>query len=149
MKVALKWQGKMRFDATARGNTTPIDARSPIGSDSAPSPKELLLSALAGCTAIDVVGLLRTRRQGLEHFELDVDAETANTEHPRVFTAAKLTFRIDGAVEPNVALEAIAASQTKYCGVSAMLSRAFPISYELILNGTSMGVGRADFGSNS
>jgi putative redox protein len=146
MKVALTWQGKMKFEAAARGNLTSIDGRSPVGSDTALSPKELLLSSLAGCTAIDVVGLLKTRRQHLESFDIDVEAESSGSAHPRVFTAAKLTFRMRGEIDPQVALDAIAASQSQYCGVSAMLSRAFPIHYELELNGTVVGGGQAHFG---
>jgi putative redox protein len=145
MKVALSWQSKMKFAATARGNVTQIDARSPIGSDSAHSPKELMLSALVGCTAIDVVGLLKTRRQDLQEFLIDVEAQSSEGGHPRVFTSAKLSFRMAGTLDPKVALDAVADSQTRYCGVSAMLSRAFPIHYEVFVNGILAGSGQADF----
>ena len=62
-----------------------MDADPPMGDDSAAGPKEALLAALAGCTAMDVASLLRKKRQAAESYEIEVSGETAEA-HPRVFT---------------------------------------------------------------
>ena len=62
-----------------------------------------------------------------------------------VFTKADIWFRITGTVEPAIAVDAARLSQTKYCGVSAMLSKAFPIEYHVMINGEKVGGGMAEF----
>jgi putative redox protein len=145
MKAHLKWDQKMVFGIDAAGNSVSADARPPIGDGKAMAPKELLLSALASCTAMDVVALLKKHRQKLDRFEIDVEADLSEGGHPKVFTGAKLTFSVAGEVEPKVVLESVIASQTRFCGVSAMLSRAFPISYDVFVNGELVGSGSANF----
>lgn len=135
----------MVFNIDASGHSVQADARPPIGEGKAMAPKELLLSALASCTAMDVVALLKKNRQKLEKFEIEADANLSEGGYPKVLTGAKLTFDISGDVEPKIALESVIASQTRFCGVSAMLSRAFPIVYDVVVNGTLVGSGNADF----
>jgi putative redox protein len=145
MKAQLTWKQKMLFAIDAGGNGVEADARAPIGNGQAMAPKELLLAALGSCTAMDVVALLKKHKQGLRSFNVDVEAELSEGRHPKVFTSARLTFSLEGDVEPDVALRAVSASQTTFCGVSAMLSRAFPIAYEVFVNGTLAGSGNAQF----
>jgi putative redox protein len=146
MKLNLSWQDKMLFVASAAGCETKMDAKAPIGQGSALTPKELVLAGLSGCTAMDVIALMRKHKQRVTRFEVKTDASVSASGHPVVFTSASLTFELDGEVDPSVALEAVKLSQTKYCGVSSMLSRAFPIRWELVVNGTSVGQGQAEFG---
>lgn len=145
MKAHLSWEQKMVFNVDASGNSLRADARPPIGEGKAMAPKELLLSALASCTAMDVVALLKKNRQKLEKFEIEADANLSLGGYPKVFTGAKLTFTLSGDLDPQIALESVVASQTRFCGVSAMLSKAFPITYDVIVNGTLVGTGNADF----
>lgn len=145
MKAHLSWDQKMVFSIDAAGNSVKADARPPIGDASAMAPKELLLSALASCTAMDVVALLKKNRQHVDAFEIEAEANLSDGGHPKVFTGARLTFTISGEVDPEVALESVTLSQTRFCGVSAMLSRAFPISYDVVVNGTLAGSGSANF----
>ncbi|MBN1609000.1 MAG: OsmC family protein [Polyangiaceae bacterium] len=146
MKLNLSWQDRMVFVAAAAGCETKMDAKAPIGQGSALTPKELVLAGLGGCTAMDVIALMRKHKQKVTRFDVKVDASVSQGGHPVVFTAATLTFELDGEVDPSVALEAVKLSQTKYCGVSTMLSKAFPIRWELVVNGTSAGQGQAEFG---
>ena len=125
-----------------------MDAKSPIGRGSALTPKELVASGLGGCTAMDVVALLRKNKQDLRSLNVDVDVTPSTGAHPVVFTKAHLTFRVEGTVDPKILNEAVHLSQTKFCGVSAMLSKAFPITYEVLLNGQKVGEGKADFPAN-
>jgi len=146
MKLNLNWQDRMVFIASAAGCQTKMDAKAPIGQGSALTPKELVLAGLSGCTAMDVIALMRKHKQKVTRFDVKVDASVSDGGHPVVFTSATLTFELDGEVDPSVALEAVKLSQTKYCGVSSMLSKAFPIRWELLVNGTSVGQGQAEFG---
>ena len=145
MKVTTRWKGKLGFTALAGAHEVGMDTRPPLGSDSAMTPKQLVVAGLAGCTAMDVVALLRKQGQPLEHFEVETEVEKSSGGYPEVFTAAMLTFKLQGQIEPEKAKEAVELSQTKYCGVSAMLSRAFPIRYRIELNGQTIGEGSARF----
>jgi len=145
MKIDLVWSDKMLFEARAGEHRVPVDALPPIGSNRGMSPKALLLSAIASCTAMDVVAMLRKYKQRLESFAVAVEAPISEGGHPKRFTRADLTFDVRGEVDPAILLKSVKLSQTMYCGVSAMLSRAFPIAYQVMLNGAPIGGGEADF----
>ena len=99
------------------------------GSDAGIRPKELLLLSLAGCTASDVVSILQKKRVKLDDFEINISAEMTE-EHPKVFTKIDLeyVFYGDNIVEKDVE-RAIELSETKYCGVTAMLEKAIEINH--------------------
>jgi putative redox protein len=145
MKVQSVWRGKMRFSAESGDHSVEMDAKSPIGSDSAMTPKELLLSAICGCTGMDVVALLKKYRQPFGSFRVTADAGTAAGRHPEIFTEVHLSFQITGEIDPVKAMEAVRLSQTKYCSVSAMVSKAVPITFTVALNGETIGTGKAQF----
>lgn len=145
MKTTLRWNEKMMLSATAENNTVLMDAKSPIGTGQAMTPKELVAAGLGGCTAMDVLALLKKHKQSLTEMIIDVDISSSTNTHPAVFTAANLTFDIKGDIMPDILLSAIADSQSKYCGISAMLSKAFPITYNVILNEEKIGAGSANF----
>ena len=145
MKAILKWSEGMQFAATADGQIVNMDAKSPIGKGSAMTPKELIAAGLGGCTAMDVVALLKKHQQPLNALEVEVDIETSKGTPPMVFTKADIYFKLSGSVDRELALESVRLSQTKYCGVSAMLVKAFPIGYHVLLNGEKIGSGAAKF----
>jgi len=92
------------------------------GTEAGSRPKELVLFALAGCTASDVVNILRKKRVPLEGFEMHVTGEEAD-EHPKVFTKIHVEYVFFGdRVSPSDVERAIELSTTKYCSVSAMLT---------------------------
>ena len=88
----------------------------------APSPLEVVLIGLCGCTASDVVSILRKKREPVTTIEVKAHAERADT-HPMVFTSIKLTYRVGGKVTRKAVEDAVHLSKTKYCSVSAMLSK--------------------------
>jgi len=145
MKIDLVWSEKMLFEAQAGEHRVAVDAKAPIGNNRGMGPKELLLSAMASCTAMDVVALLRKHRQDLKQLKVEVEAPQSEGGHPKVFTRADLTFDVQGDIDATVLLNSVKASQTLYCGVSAMLSRALPIAYKVVLNGALVGTGEASF----
>jgi putative redox protein len=144
MKLKTQWIEKMKFVASADAHEVPMDTKGPIGTDTALTPKQLVLAGLAGCTAMDVVALMKKHKQPVESFEIETDVEKSTGGYPEVFTSAVMTFKLKGALDESKVIEAVTLSQTKYCGVSAMLSKAFPIHYRIELNGQPVGVeGRA------
>lgn len=115
-----------------------MDADPPQGDDSAAGPKEAVLAALAGCTAMDVASILRKKRQLADSYEIEVSGETADA-HPRVFTTITVEHRIGGDVDVEALRRSIELSATRYCPVSAMLSAVATIEhrYRLTLDGKS------------
>jgi putative redox protein len=145
MKLETRWKEKLKFTAVADGHEVPMDTRPPLGDDSALTPKHLLLAAICGCTAMDVVALLKKLRQPPESLSIEADAPMTEGSHPHVFSQVRLTFKLTGPLDASKAVEAVRLSQTKYCGVSAMVAKAVPILYTIELNGNVIGEGRADF----
>jgi putative redox protein len=94
------------------------------------SPMELVLMALCGCTSVDVVSILRKKREPLSSLIVSAVAEQA-PQPPRVFTHIHLTYQIGGAVSAKAAEDAVSLSKNKYCSVSKMLEKAATIDYEI------------------
>jgi len=145
MKIQCNWTDKMKFTAEADDHKIEMDTKPPIGNDTALTPKQLLLAGVCGCTAMDVVALLKKDKQFLENFQVEADASTTEGVYPSVFKEIKLNFKIKGKLDASKVLESVRLSQTKYCGVSAMISKAVPISYTVELNGANIGSGKASF----
>jgi putative redox protein len=148
MKTTINWKDAMEFEATAGQHIVRMDAKAPIGKDSAPTPKELVAMGLGGCTAMDVIALLKKYKQPPQSFQIDVEIQPSTSGHPIVFEKAIITFVVNGNVDVDKLIEAVNLSQTKYCGVSAMLSKSLPIEYKVVLNGAEIGFGSANFETN-
>jgi putative redox protein len=104
------------------------------GSNAGVRPKELILMGLAGCTASDVVNILKKKRIRVNDFEMNIKAELAE-EHPKVFNKVHLEFVFYGENIPEKDVErAIELSQTKYCSVTKMLEKSVDIthSYKIV-----------------
>ncbi len=145
MKLKSVWREKLRFTAEVDNHSIPMDTKSPFGEDTAATPKQMLLAAICGCTGMDVVALLKKYHQPLSKFEIQAEASVTEGAHPVVFREVQLVFKIEGVLEKEKVLEAITLSQTKYCSVSAMLSKSFPIHYTVQLNSETIGAGSAQF----
>lgn len=145
MKTKLTWIDGMQFGAECDGHNVMMDAKAPIGKNTAMTPKELVAAGLGGCTSMDVVAFLKKHKQPYEKFEVEVDITSSQGRTPAVFLEAVLTFTLTGSVDKNIYLDAVRLSQTKYCGVSEMLSKSFPINYIVKLNDEIIGEGRAEF----
>jgi putative redox protein len=90
------------------------------GLDEGPRPKEVLLTALAGCTAMDVISILKKMQEPLKKLVVKVEGETAE-EHPKYVKKIVLTYVAYGDIKEENLKRAIELSQQKYCGVSATL----------------------------
>lgn len=128
------WRDQMTFDATTTtGHHLVIDALPPNGNDNGPKPIELVLTALAGCTAMDVLSILQKKREPLEGLEVSVEGTRA-IEHPMIYTNIEVVYRVKGNVNPESVARAIELSEAKYCGVHAMLEHSAKITtrYEIV-----------------
>jgi len=125
------WTDNERFVAQATsGHALVVDAGT---NKTASSPVELVLIALCGCTAYDVVSILRKKREAFTAVEVSAEGERA-TEQPMVFTTIKLVYRVKGNVSPKAVEDAVRLSEEKYCSVAAMLNKTAKITYQIQLS---------------
>jgi putative redox protein len=122
MEVAAHWAGALGFEAgNTKGASVRMDSSSEGGS---PTPMELVLMALAGCTGMDVVSILEKKRQPAESMEIRVRGTRAE-DHPRGFTDIELEYILTGSkLTPEAVARAIELSIDKYCSVGGMLAKA-------------------------
>jgi putative redox protein len=146
MQTTLKWNSGIEFIAEIGQHQITLDGKAPLGKDKGPTPKELVVAGLAGCTAMDVIALLKKYKQPVTALSVTSSVKTSEpTKHPVVFTEALIEFHATGEIDPAKLIEAVELSQTKFCGVSAMFAELFPVRWEIQLNGNSIKSGQANF----
>ena len=122
------WSDKDRFVGEASsGHAVVVDTGAV---KAASTPIELVLIGLCGCTASDVVSILRKKREPLTALEVVAQAERSDN-HPKVFTQIKLVYRVRGKVSHKAMEDAVRLSKEKYCSVSAMLEKTAKIEVEI------------------
>ncbi len=129
MIASVEWKGEDLYDGKSQsGHIVHFDA----GAEHAAglSPMEAVLTALCGCTSMDVVSILKKKREPLAGLTVTAEAEQA-PEPPRVFTSIHLTYKIRGKVAEKAAQDAVALSKNKYCSVSKMLEKSASIDYSI------------------
>ena len=140
MEARVKWTGaKMHLvGSNDRGHQIHLDTKPPFGEDQFMSPKELLLQGLCGCTAMDVIALMRKYKQNMTQFEVTARTQLTS-EHPMVFQEIELEYHIHGTdLDRSKVKEAVELSRNKYCGVSAMLEKNSPIRHSIFINGSKV-----------
>ena len=139
--TTMVWQSGMAFEGTTTtGHRIMVDSsKEHGGQDLGPKPIELLLTALAGCTAMDVLSILQKKREPLKGLEVHVEGERAG-EHPMVYKHITIVYRIFGDVKPDAVARAIELSSTKYCGAHAMLEKSARIHtrFEIVPEGDAV-----------
>ena len=130
IRATATWTQQFQFEGKGNsGLPVTIDG----DSKTANSPMELVLIALCGCTAYDVVSILQKKRQPFTAVQVSAQAEKA-PEPPRVYTDIKLLYRVSGKVTPKAVEDAVRLSEEKYCSVAAILSKTAKITYEIQLD---------------
>jgi len=132
MKASIAWTGGVSFSATTdSGHTVVMDGAPEAGGQNhGPRPMELVLVGTGGCTAFDVVHILRKSRQEITDCVAEVEAERAATD-PKVFTRIHVHFIVSGRnLDPNKVAHAIELSATKYCSASIMLAKTAKITHD-------------------
>lgn len=133
MEAKVTWKGGMSFDGTAdTGFIVPLGAEPVVGgANDGFRPLELMAVSLAGCTAMDVISILRKMKQEVTAFEVRVQADRSG-EHPKVFTAAVIEYIVTGKnLDPAAVEKAVNLSETRYCPAQAMLVKALPITHKI------------------
>jgi putative redox protein len=113
----------IRLDNTGDGNAQAV------------SPMESLLMALAGCSSIDMVSILKKQHQEISRFTASVEGEREQVESAKPFRKIHIVFHLEGTIDPQKAERAAALSFEKYCSVSMSLDPQIKISWEIIVNG--------------
>jgi len=103
------------------------------GAGDGTSPMELILVGLGGCTGMDVISILEKKRQDVTHFEIKVHGDRS-VEHPKVYKQITVEYIVTGhAIDPEAVKRAVELSETKYCSVSAMLSKSAEIKNKITI----------------
>lgn len=131
LTVRAKWQNGMCFEAeTGSGHRLVLDAADYNGGeDKGPRPMEMLLVALATCAAMDILSILRKKRQHISGYEVRVHGDRTE-EHPRVFVDITIEHVFTGySIQKQAVERAIALTEERYCGASAMLGKTAKVTH--------------------
>ena len=139
MKARIQWTGGVSFVGSAdSGHEVPMDGSPEFGGQNRGArPMELVLIGMGGCTAFDVVHILRKGRQEIADCVAHIDAERAPTD-PKVFTRIHVHFVVTGkSLDPKRVAHAIELSAEKYCSASIMLAKTAAIThdFEIVASG--------------
>lgn len=136
MKISLnRINDDFLFECTnAQGNSIMLDNTSQPGATGV-SPMESVLMAVAGCSGIDVVSILKKQRQEITGFKAEVEGERIPVEDARPFKSITVKFMLEGNIDPKKAYKAAQLSFEKYCSVSKTLEPNVEICYEVEVNG--------------
>ena len=131
-EVKVNWIENMAFKAEVNGHEIILDASEQVGGENRGArPKPLMLTALAGCTGMDVVSILKKMRVELEDFNVIVEGDLTE-EHPKQYSKMNVIYEFKGKDLPLEKLKkAVSLSEERYCGVSALYKKAIEISSEI------------------
>ncbi|MBI5008464.1 MAG: OsmC family protein [Bacteroidia bacterium] len=130
--ITTSWTGNMTFETEVNGHKITLDASSEGGGENkGPRPKLLLLSALGGCTGMDVISILKKMRVEVDDFKVIVEGDVME-EHPKYFFRMHVIYQFKG---KDLALdklqEAVSLSEERYCGVSATFRKGIEVTSEI------------------
>ncbi len=131
----LNWMDGMAFESEVNGHKIIIDAVEAVGGNNkGPRPKPLMLLALAGCTGMDVVSILKKMRVEFDDFKIEIETEMTE-EHPKHYNKINVIYKFWGNDLPVEKLEkAVSLSDERYCGVSAVYKKAIEMTNEIKVN---------------
>jgi putative redox protein len=129
MIASAEWKQGLLFEGRSQSGHA-INFDTSAEHTAGPSPMEAVLAALCACTSVDVVSILRKKREPITGLTVSADAQQS-TEAPRVFTRIHLIYRVRGKVARKATEDAVVLSKNKYCSVSKMLEKAVEIDYSI------------------
>ncbi|MFW5821007.1 MAG: OsmC family protein [Bacteroidota bacterium] len=134
-EISMNWLEDMAFETEVNGHKIYLDAYENVGGkDRGPRPKPLMMVALAGCTGMDVVSILKKMKIELDSFNIGIEAEL-DDEYPKPYTSMKIIYTFKGKDLPKSKIEkAVNLSQDKYCGVSENYRKAMKLDFEIRIN---------------
>ena len=129
--ISTKFEKGLSFSATIDHYQVPMDTTDEFTSQYGPSPKKLMLAALAGCTGIDVVSILNKMKVDFSDFNIDIEASLTE-EHPKIYDKVDILYSIKINESDKAKMErAVQLSKEKYCGVSAMFSAFAEVTFTI------------------
>lgn len=130
--ITTEWKGNMAFESNIDGHIVRMDAPVESGGDnSGASPKKLMLTALSGCSGMDVVSLLKKMRVDIKNCIIEVNGNVTE-EHPKQYESMHMIYEFHGKNLPMEKLQkAVKMSEEKYCGVGAFYRKAIEITSEI------------------
>lgn len=130
--ITTKWVNNMAFETEVNGHKILLDATPEAGGENkGPRPKALMLSALGGCTGMDVISLLKKMRVDVDNFSVTVIGDLTE-EHPKYYNKMHVIFEFTGRDLPLDKLQkAVSLSEERYCGVSALYKKAIELTSEI------------------
>ncbi|HAV02174.1 MAG TPA: disulfide bond formation regulator [Chryseobacterium sp.] len=137
MKITLnRIDDDFLFQCTnSRGRSILLDNISHNENSQGVSPMESVLMAVAGCSGIDMVSVLKKQRQEITSFAAEVEGERVEEDGAKPFKDITVTFRLEGNIDPAKAARAAMLSFTKYCSVSKTLEPRVTVHYHVFVNG--------------
>jgi putative redox protein len=132
-KIEVSWKGQMLFESVAPEGNVMIDAAPEVGGQGKGlRPKAMMLTALAGCSAMDIASLLKKMRAEVDDFKIEVEANLTE-EHPKIYDKVKVTFRFYGKDFKKDKIEkAVNLSEERYCGVMEMFRKFSEVATEIV-----------------
>ncbi len=132
--INCNWLGNMAFEAELDGHKITLDAHQDVGGENRGArPKPLMMIALAGCTGMDVMSILKKMRVSVDRMNVTVDGELTE-EHPKHFHSMHITYTFYGKQLPEGKIQkAVDLSQERYCGVSVTYRKALELTSEIKL----------------
>ncbi|MGH2667107.1 OsmC family protein [Flavobacterium sp.] len=137
MKITLKRVNEnYHFELqNERGHKVYLDSRAEFGgNDLAPSPMEFLLMGVAGCSAIDIISILKKQRQNITDYYAEVEGERVQIEEAKPFKTITVTIYLEGTIDEEKAQKAAQLSFEKYCSVSKTIEPTATIDYQIKVN---------------
>ncbi len=137
MKIIVKHQPVYKFKATNEtGNEIAMDASPNIGGEgTGMRPMEMLLAALGGCSGIDVVSILKKKKQDFTKFEIEISGDRDSNEVPSLYKSIHVDFHFEGeSINNDKIIQAVDLSIQKYCSVAKTLEKSAVITYSIFVN---------------
>jgi len=135
MNAKVIWKNRMSFEGTSdSGFNVPLGTVPAVGGDNDGfRPLELMAIGLAGCTAMDVISILKKKRQDVTGFEVQVHADRAE-QHPKVFTNIIIEYIISGNdISEDAVKRAVQLSEETYCSAQAMMKKVAPMELKITI----------------
>ncbi len=122
-----------------RGHKVYLDSKAEFGGqDLAPSPMELLLMGVAGCSAIDIISILKKQRQEITSYKTEVQGHRVPVGDAKPFKEISVIVYLEGQIDPDKAQKAAQLSFEKYCSVSKTLEPTATVIYKVVVNGVEV-----------
>ncbi len=130
--ISVNWMNNMAFETEVNGHKMIIDADESVGGKNlGPRPKPFMLMALAGCTGMDVVAILKKMKVDFEDLSVSVEGDMTE-EYPKHYKSMHVVYTVKGKdISYDKVKKAVELSEEKYCGVSAVYKKAIELSSEI------------------